>query len=255
MPTPAEPDVALPPAPGPLVLEGVDHAYVEGRPVLASVSVTINPGERVALVGATGAGKTTLGAIAAGVLPASSGSVRLAGVPLSWLPHAALRSRVALISQDFHVFAGTVREAVTLVDPGAPDSAVLAALERVNASAWVRGLPEGLDTVIGSGGHPVTPAQAQQLALARIALADPWYVVLDEATAEAGSAGARELEQAALAVTAERGALVVAHRLTQSATADRVLVLHDGVVVEEGSHAELLAAGGRYADLWAAWSR
>lgn len=254
LPAPEHRPGTLPSSPGPLTLEAVDHSYVEARPVLLSVSVTIAPGERVALVGATGAGKTTLGAVAAGLLPPTSGSVRLAGTPIAELSSELLRSRVALISQDFHVFAGTVREAVTLVDAEADDDAVLAALDTVSALSWVQTLPQGLDTVIGTGAHPVTPAQAQQLALARVALADPWYVVLDEATAEAGSAGARELESAALAVTEGRGALIVAHRLTQSAVADRVLVLHDGVVVEEGSHEDLLASEGRYAELWAAWS-
>lgn len=254
MPRQPEPDGTLPDVPGPLVLRGVDHEYVAGRPVLADVDLVIQPGERVALVGATGAGKTTLGAIAAGVLPASSGSVSLAGTAVTDLAESLLRSRVALISQDFHVFAGTVREALTLVAPDADDEVVGAALDRVGARRWVTDLPEGLSTVVGGGGHPLTPAQAQQLALARIALADPWFVVMDEATAEAGSAGARELEEAALAVTEGRGALVVAHRLTQSAAADRVLVLHEGRVVEEGSHDELLALDGRYAELWAAWT-
>ncbi|KRF19783.1 multidrug ABC transporter permease [Nocardioides sp. Soil797] len=254
LPPPPARSGSLADEPGPLVLAGIDHAYVEGRPVLSSVTVTIAPGERVALVGATGAGKTTLGAIAAGVLPPVAGTVELAGTSLAELPSPLLRSRVALISQDFHVFAGTVRDAVTLVDAEASDEAVRAALAMVSALGWIDALPDGLDTVIGGGAHPVTPAQAQQLALARIALADPWFVVLDEATAEAGSAGARDLEQAALAVTEGRGALVVAHRLTQSESADRVLVMHEGRVVEEGGHDELLAAGGRYAELWAAWS-
>ncbi|KRF12843.1 ABC transporter ATP-binding protein [Nocardioides sp. Soil796] len=246
---------AVPPAsPGPLELLAVCHEYVEGRPVLSEVTLTIAPGERVALVGATGAGKTTLGAIAAGVLPAGAGAVSLAGVPYDDLAPDALRSKVSLISQDVHVFSGTVREAVTLVDASAGDEAVRSALAAVSALGWVDAMPDGLETVVGDGGHPLTPAQAQQLALARIVLADPWFVVLDEATAEAGSAGARDLERAALAVTEGRGALVVAHRLTQSESADRVLVLHEGRVVESGSHPELLAAGGRYAELWAAWS-
>ncbi|WP_067435651.1 ABC transporter ATP-binding protein [Nocardioides jensenii] len=240
--------------PGPLVLSAVGHAYVEGRPVLSDVTVTIAPGERVAVVGATGAGKTTLGAIAAGVLPPTAGAATLAGVSYDDLAPAGLRSRVALISQDFHVFSGTVRDAVTLVDEAADDVSVRAALAGVSALGWVDALPDGLDTRVGGGAHHLTPAQAQQLALARIELADPWFVVLDEATAEAGSSGARDLEQAALAVTRGRGSLVVAHRLTQSESADRVLVMHEGRIVEQGSHDELLHAGGRYAELWAAWS-
>lgn len=254
MPAPAAPTVTAPDTVGPLVLSGVGHEYVAGRPVLSDVTLTVAPGERVALVGATGAGKTTLGAIAAGVLPPSSGSVTLAGAPYAGMDRADLRARVALISQDFHVFAGTVRDAVTLVDDAASEVAVRSALAAVHALDWVDHLPDGLDTVVGDGAHPLTPAQAQQLALARIVLADPWYVVLDEATAEAGSAGARDLERAALAVTEGRGSIVVAHRLTQSESADRVLVLHDGVVVEDGTHAELVAAGGRYAELWSAWT-
>jgi ABC-type multidrug transport system fused ATPase/permease subunit len=250
----AEPAAPVPATPGELVLSGIAHSYVSGTPALAPTDLSIAPGERVALVGATGAGKTTLGAIAAGVLRPTCGTVSLGGVRFEDLGPRALRRHVSLVSQEVHVFSGTVRESLTLARPGASDDEVWAALDTVLAAAWARALPEGLDTVVGDHGHPLTPAQAQQLALARIALRDPWVVVLDEATAEAGSAGARELEQAALAVTTGRSALVVAHRLTQSEAADRVVVLHDGVVVEQGTHDELLARGGRYAALWEAWT-
>lgn len=245
--------VEAPSTGGPLTLTGIGHAYVDGHPVLADLDLSVEHGQRVALVGATGAGKTTLGAIAAGVLPPTAGRVTLAGAPFAGMSPADLRDRVVLISQDVHVFAGTIRDAVTLVDDGADDEAVRDSLRSAGALRWVEALPEGLDTRVGDGAHPLTPAQAQQLALARVALADPWFVVLDEATAEAGSSGARDLEQAALDVTAGRGAIIVAHRLTQSAAADRVLVLHDGRVVEDGTHDELVAAGGRYAELWDAW--
>jgi ATP-binding cassette subfamily C protein len=159
-----------------------------------------------------------------------------------------------LVSQDVHVFSGTVREAVSLVAPAATDGEVEQALRTVLAWEWVQALPQGLETLVGDHGHPLTPLQAQQLALARVSLLDPDIVVLDEATAEAGSSGARELELAAAAVTEGRGALVIAHRLSQSATADRVLVMEDGQVVEQGTHDQLVAAGGRYAALWRAWS-
>jgi ATP-binding cassette subfamily C protein len=165
-----------------------------------------------------------------------------------------LRQHVALVSQDVHVFAGTIRDSVTLVAPRATDADVEAALRTVLAWDWVRAFPEGLDTRVGEHAHHLTATQAQQLALARVALLDPRVVILDEATAEAGSAGAHDLERAALAVTDGRGALVIAHRLSQSAAADRVLVMEDGRVVEQGTHAELVALGGRYAELWSAWS-
>lgn len=239
---------------GDLELVGVGHSYRPGHPVLDPTDLVVGPGERVAVVGATGAGKTTLGAIAGGVLDPTQGTVRLAGMAYDDLDPDALRSRVALVSQDFHVFAGTVRDAVTLTRPDADDDTVLDALATVRAGGWVRALEDGLDTVIGDGGHSLTPAQAQQVALARVLLADPWFVVLDEATAEAGSSGARDLELATGAVTEGRGALIVAHRLTQSQAADRVLVLHDGRIIEQGTHDELVALGGRYAELWSAWS-
>ncbi len=254
MPSPPPPTTPAPERSGPLTLTGIRHEYVPGRPVLHDVTLSVAPGERVALVGATGAGKTTLGAIAAGVMPASSGAVSVAGVPVAGMGERAVREHVRLVSQDVHVFAGTVRDAVTLVDEDADDTAVRQALARVHALAWVEALPHGLDTVVGEGAHPLTAARAQQLALARVVLADPWFVVLDEATAEAGSAGAADLERAALAATDGRGAIIVAHRLTQSRAADRVVVLHEGSVVEEGSHEELVAGGGRYAALWEAWT-
>ncbi|MDP3891424.1 ABC transporter ATP-binding protein [Nocardioides sp.] len=249
-----DPAPAGPVTTGDLVVDGVSHEYVPGRPVLAPTHLRIAPGERVALVGATGAGKTTLGSIVAGVLEPTHGVVRLAEASYAALGPRAVRARVTLVSQDVHVFAGTVRDALTLAGPDATDDDLHEALGEVGAEAWLAQLPDGLATVVGDGGHPLSPAQAQQLALARVLLADPGFVVLDEATAEAGSAGARELEQAALAVTRGRGALVVAHRLTQSQSADRVLVMHDGRVVEEGTHEALVAAGGRYAALWRAWS-
>jgi ATP-binding cassette subfamily C protein len=127
------------------------------------------------------------------------------------------------------------------------------ALKTVGAADWVNALTDGVRTVVGEGGHELTAAQAQQLALARLVLADPAVAVLDEATAEAGSAGARDLEASAEAATRGRTTLIVAHRLTQAATADRVVVLEHGRIVEEGPHSALVDAGGRYAQLWSAW--
>lgn len=239
---------------GPVAVTGVEHAYVEGRPVLHPTSLAIASGERVAVVGETGAGKTTLGAIVAGVLRPTGGRVSVSGVDVDELSPRELRRRVMLVSQDAYVFAGTVREALLLANPDASDADLWTALEATGAAAWIRALPEGIDTAVGEHGHQLTAAQGQHLALTRVALADPWLVVLDEATAETGSLGARDLEQAALAVTEGRSALVIAHRLTQAQSADRVLVMAHGRVVESGHHLDLVASEGRYARLWQAWS-
>jgi len=161
---------------------------------------------------------------------------------------------VTLVSQEVHVFAGRLADDLRLARPDAADDDVRAALSLVGAWPWVEALEDGLDTVVGDGGHQLGPTEAQQLALARLVLVDPAVAVLDEATAEAGSAGARVLEASADAAIAGRTALVVAHRLTQAVAADRIVVLDAGRVVEEGSHDELLASGGAYASLWAAWS-
>lgn len=250
--TPAEP--ARPRDSGVTVV-GLTHHYERGPKVLDDVSLHIAPGERVALVGASGAGKTTLASIVAGLLEPSGGpgAVRIGGVRFDELGETRWRQQVALISQDVHVFSGPLIDDVRLAAPDASLEQVRAALEKVGATGWVAALPDGLDTVVGEIAHPLTASQAQQIALARLILADPPIAILDEATAEAGSAGAHELEQAAAAAMAGRTSLVVAHRLTQAAAADRVIVMEHGRIVEDGPHAELVEAGGRYATLWQAW--
>ncbi|GAA1774685.1 ABC transporter ATP-binding protein [Nocardioides hankookensis] len=236
-----------------LVVRGLHHEYVEGRPAVDEVSLDVAPGRRVAVVGASGAGKTTLGAAIAGRLAPTRGEVTLGSVPLRRVDGDG-RPAVAIVSQEVHVFAGSVRDNLTLAAPDASDDELESTLTAVGAWASVQALPDGLSTTVGDGAVTLTPALAQQVALARVLLADPLVVVLDEATAEAGSAGARALELAALAVTADRTSVTIAHRLTQAVTADEVVVMDAGRVVERGSHDELVAAGGRYAELWAAWS-
>ena len=221
-------------------LRGVGHSYTAGHPVLSDVDLVVAPGETVAVVGATGAGKSTLAAIAAGVHEATAGRVEAA-------------DDVVLVTQEVHVFDTTLRDNLTLARPDADDATVLRALDAVGAGPLLDRLPDGIGARVDPAS--LSPAEAQQLALARVLLADPGVVILDEATAEAGSSDADRLERAARAVLGGRTALVVAHRLSQSAEADRVVVMERGRIDEEGTHAELLASGGTYARLWAAWRR
>jgi ABC-type multidrug transport system fused ATPase/permease subunit len=175
------------------------------------------------------------------------------GVPLVNLALDELRTQVVLVTQEQHVFVGTVAENLRLARPEADDVDLRAALQAVDAAQWVAALPLGLDTVVGSGGHPVTPAQAQQLALARLVLSDPHTLVLDEATSLLDPRAARHLERSLSAVLAGRTVVAVAHRLHTAHDADRVAVVEGGRIIELGTHHELLERGGSYAALWRSW--
>jgi ABC-type multidrug transport system fused ATPase/permease subunit len=231
----------------------VHYSYVEGRDVLHGVSLEVAPGERLAMVGPSGAGKSTLGRLLAGIHGPRSGSVTVGGAPLVELPLDELRSHVALVTQEHHVFIGTLRDNLVLARPSSTDEGVRAALAAVDALEWADALPDGLDTVVGAGGHPLPPAQAQQLALARLVLADPHTLVLDEATSLIDPRAARHLERSLAAVLEGRTVIAIAHRLFSAHDADRVAVVEDGRITELGSHAELVAAGGSYAALWRSW--
>ncbi|KQZ75294.1 ABC transporter ATP-binding protein [Nocardioides sp. Root151] len=233
----------------------VHFAYVEGRDVLHGIDLSVGVGERIAMVGPSGAGKSTLGRLLAGIHPPRAGSVTVGGVGLTELPLDDLRGHVALVTQEHHVFVGTIRENLALAAPHeASDAEIWSALAAVDADAWVRAFPDGLREVVGSGGRTLTAAQAQQVALARLVLADPHTLVLDEATSLIDPRAARHLERSLAAVLHGRTVIAIAHRLFSAHDADRVAVCEDGTIIEFGSHDELVAAGGSYAALWDSWN-
>lgn len=236
-----------------IILDGVTFSYPGQRPALEGVSLTVKPGERVAIVGTSGAGKTTLAKVIMGLEHPDSGTAWVGGLDSTAAAPADLHQRIAMVSQEVHVFSGTLAEDLRLARPGASVADLQLTLQDVGAS-WVETLDDGLETHVGAGGHGLTPEQAQQLALARLMLKDPPIAVLDEATAEAGTGSATMLDHAAEAALAGRTSVVIAHRLSQAASADTVVVMEHGRIMESGSHADLLAAGGHYATLWEAWN-
>ena len=237
-------------------LVGTDlrFAYRPGRDVLHGVDLELQPGERLAVVGPSGSGKSTLGRLLAGINGPRTGSVTVGGVALLDLPLPVLRTEVALVTQEHHVFAGTLRDNVVLAREDASDAVVVEALRTVEALAWVDRLPLGLDTRLGSGQLEPTPAQAQQIALARLVVADPHTLVLDEATSLIDPTTARHLEGSMAALLADRSVVAIAHRLHTAHDADRIAVVIDGRIAELGSHHELVERDGEYARLWRAWT-
>ncbi|MGV9787871.1 ABC transporter ATP-binding protein [Streptomyces sp. NPDC003435] len=246
-------DSARTPADDRIEVRGVRYAYERGGEVLRGVDLTVRPGERLAVVGASGAGKTTLSRLLAGIDAPASGSVTVGGVPVAELEPARLRRQVVLVTQEHHVFLGSVRDNLLIAEPGATDEELWRALAAVGADGWVRELPAGLDTELGQGGQVTDGSQAQQLALARVVLADPHTLILDEATALLDPATARHTERGLAAVLAGRTVIAIAHRLHTAHDADRVAVMEDGLVTELGTHDELVAADGAYAALWRTW--
>lgn len=237
-------------------LEGRDlrYAYRADHDVLHGIDLALREGERLAIVGPSGSGKSTLGRLLSGIHAPRTGRATVGGVDLTALPLDLLRREVALVTQEHHVFRGSVRDNVVLAREGAPDEAVATALRTVDAWEWVEKLPEGLDTTLGSGRRALTPAQAQQIALARLIMADPHTLVLDEATSLIDPRTARHLEGSMNALLTGRTVVAIAHRLHTAHDADRIAVVIDGRIAELGSHDELMAAEGEYAALWRAWT-
>nr|WP_255414033.1 ABC transporter ATP-binding protein [Corynebacterium sp. 13CS0277] len=248
-------DLGSPPE---VTIDRLSFAYGDGPRILDEVSVTLAAGTTTAIVGASGAGKSTLATLVAGMNRPTAGRILLDGVDTATVADSWTARHVTLMSQEVHVFAGPVRDDLLLARPGASDEDLLAALRRVglgeDSMAWQRYFPQGLDTVVGTGADPLPAAVEQQLSLARVLLVNPPVLIMDEATSEAGSDHAHLLENAAREATRGRTSIVIAHRLDQAAGADRIVVMDQGRIVEDGTHSELLARGGRYARLYRAWA-
>ena len=256
-----QPTVAEPRAPsrltkpvrGALALEGVHFSYApELPPALADVSFTMAPGEVVALVGPSGAGKTTVASLIPRFWDVTGGRVALDGVDVRQLSFADLRGSIGLVPQEPALFSGTVRENIAYARPQADDAEVVAAARAAHAIEFIDRLPAGLDTLVGERGVKLSGGQRQRIALARVFLKDPAVVVLDEATSSLDNESERLVESAMEELLRGRTTLIIAHRLRTVRRADRVLVLDHGRIVEEGTHAQLLARGGIYGRLYQA---
>lgn len=236
-----------------VVCDNASFEYRHDMPVLHEVSLTVPSGQRAVIVGASGSGKSTLARLISGIGRPTSGTVTVGGVPVADLSHDDVFRHVMLLTQEYHVFRGTLRRNLALAAPDASDTDLVQSLVDVGAGAWFHALPAGLDTDVASGDNRLSPGQAQEVALARVVLADPAVVILDEATSMLDRGAAVEVEAAVDKALSGRTVIAIAHRLSVAEHADRVLVMARGRITEDGTHAELLETGGTYAQLWHHW--
>ena len=234
-------------------LDNAVFGYTSERHALQKTSLRIEPGMTVALVGPTGAGKSTIAKLVARFYDVSSGAVRIDGVDVRDLTDAQLRHEVLMLTQEVFLFSTSILENIRMGNPQASDEQVKAAAKAVGADAFIERLRDGYDSLLGRGGISLSAGQRQLVSFARVFLADPRLLILDEATASLDIPSERAVQKALHTLLRGRTALVIAHRLSTVLSADRVLVIRDGSVVEDGSPQQLIAAGGRFAAMYASW--
>jgi ATP-binding cassette subfamily B protein len=245
--------VRLPRAQGEVVFDQVEFHYPSRQgdlPVLDGVSFRVAPGETLGVAGPTGAGKSTVIKLMLRFYDVTGGAVRLDGHDIRDLTLSDLRHNIALVSQDVYLFHGTIRENIAYVTPDAPIEEVVRAAQLAQLHDFVASLPQGYDTIVGERGVKLSGGQRQRLSIARALLKDAPILILDEATSSVDTETERAIQQNLKTITAGRTALIIAHRLSTIRHADRILVLRDGKVAEEGHHDDLVARGGTYAELW-----
>jgi ATP-binding cassette, subfamily B, bacterial len=247
--------VVLPPIEGEIVFEDVSFGYDPAVPVIHGVNLTIAPGETVAFVGSTGAGKSTLAKLITRFYDPTEGRVLIDGYDLKTVTFQSLRSQLGVVPQEPFLFAGTIRDNISFARPSASESDVLEAVRAVGLSDVVDRLPNGLDSVVHERGQSLSSGERQLLALARAFLAQPRVLVLDEATSNLDLQSETKIEAALDVLLDARTAVLIAHRLSTAMKADRIIVVEGGEIVESGTHDELVAAGGRYAEMYATWVR
>ena len=238
---------------GEVEFQNAQFAYVEGTPALQRTSLSVPAGQRVALVGATGAGKSTIAKLLSRFYDVSDGRVLLDGVDIRRLSDAQLRQEVVMLTQEVFLFSDTIAGNIRLGNPNATDEQVVAAAQAVGAHGFISALPQGYQTMLGRAGTNLSAGQRQLVSFARVFLADPNVVILDEATASLDIPSERAVQRALHTLLSGRTAFLIAHRLSTVLAADRVLVIDAGEVVEDGSPQALTAAGGRFATMCASW--
>ena len=234
-------------------LDSAVFGYTSDRHALKETSLRIEPGTTVALVGATGAGKSTIAKLVARFYDVSAGQVRIDGVDVRQLADVQLRREVLMLTQEVFLFSASILENIRMGNPQASDEQVKAAAKAVGADAFIERLRDGYESQLGRGGITLSAGQRQLVSFARVFLANPRVLILDEATASLDIPSERAVQAALRTVLAGRTALVIAHRLSTVLSADRVLVIHEGSVVEDGSPQQLIASGGRFAAMYASW--